>query len=285
MLSRLKSAAADVFDVVGATARLSDAANGFAYRANLKLRAAERKLSERCPDGFRLPPPHLVFKVSGSYQRRFFFEGGALGARCIDSILQKNGLSMEDFDSVLDFGCGCGRIIRHWKGRVPHLHGSDYNPDAIEWCGRELPFASFALNQLEPPLPYADATFDFICSISVFTHLTEDLQHAWMDELMRVIKPGGHVLWTAHGVTRRDSLSGPDQHAFDAGEVVVRRGRYAGHNFCHTYHPESWVYENLVQHGTEALDFVPGGLKDANQDAFLFRKDGLASVSALRNTA
>ena len=35
-------------------------------------------------------------------------------------------------DSVLDFGCGCGQVIR-WMNEFCHdLHGSDYNSDLID---------------------------------------------------------------------------------------------------------------------------------------------------------
>jgi hypothetical protein len=39
-------------------------------------------------------------------------------------------------------------------------------------------------------MDYANEQFDLIYAISVFTHLTEDLQHSWLNELGRV-KRGG----------------------------------------------------------------------------------------------
>jgi len=42
-----------------------------------------------------------------------------------------------------------------------------------------------------PPMSYEDNMFDFVYSISIFTHLPEDMQFAWLQELQRITKPGG----------------------------------------------------------------------------------------------
>ena len=88
---------------------------------------------------------------------------------------------MQQFRAVLDFGCGCGRIIRHWKDlKGPVIYGSDYNPQLVEFCRRALPFARFSVNRLRSPLDYEDSTFDFIYAISVFTHLEEGDEDFWI---------------------------------------------------------------------------------------------------------
>jgi len=71
------------------------------------------------------------------------------------------------------------------------VHGSDYNPRLVRWCRESLPFADFRVNGLQPPLPYADGELEFVYAISIFTHLTEALQDAWLQELARVLAPGG----------------------------------------------------------------------------------------------
>jgi ubiquinone/menaquinone biosynthesis C-methylase UbiE len=62
----------------------------------------------------------------------------------------------------------------------------------------EARFAQFEVNGLAPPLAYEANHFDFIYALSVFTHLPESLQTAWMSELARVLKPGGYLLMTTH---------------------------------------------------------------------------------------
>ena len=59
----------------------------------------------------------------------------------------------------------------------------------------------------DSPLAYADDTFDLVYALSVFTHLTEDLCEAWMDELYRIVKPGGAAIVTTHGGATTHLLS------------------------------------------------------------------------------
>ena len=72
-------------------------------------------------------------------------------------ILYKNGLSMEKFDAVLDFGCGIGRVIRHLRNvHGPCYYGTDYNPKLIAWCRHNLKFARFSTNHLVGKLGFKE---------------------------------------------------------------------------------------------------------------------------------
>jgi SAM-dependent methyltransferase len=96
-----------------------------------------------------------------------------LRRRAAQNVLQKNNVEIVQFDSILDFGCGLGRVLR----RLPDLTGAqlfgcDYNRKLIVWCRANLPFAEFSTNELERKLKYDDHSFDFVYALSVFTHLT-----------------------------------------------------------------------------------------------------------------
>ena len=227
------------------------------------------------PDGLPLPPPDLIRLVAGTGPRRFifqnFYEVGVQAAHTIRSVLKSNGAEIEGREAILDFGCGCGRVIRHWKDlRGPSLFGSDYMAPAIEWCRANLPFAEFGANDAAPPLRYGDESFDLIYAISVFTHLVEDLQLAWMPELKRVLRPGGLLLVTLHGESHLNVLSPDQREAFLAGKVVVARPELSGQNECSAYHPIGYVHETLGE-GLEVIDHLPAGLA-TRQDVVLFRK-------------
>src|SRR5262249_62356392 len=121
----------------------------------------------------------------------------------------RSGLSPKQFRSSPDWACGCGRVVRHLAKRFDSkVHGCDYNPQLIRWCQRALPCAEFEVSGLTPPLPYADASFDFVYAISVLTHIPTELQVPWMVELRRVLRPGGHALLSVHGVSRAHALVG-----------------------------------------------------------------------------
>lgn len=227
------------------------------------------------PDGLPLPPPELI-RLIGPFPRRKmserFYRDGAALAEQITRFLAKQGTDADALGTMLDFGCGCGRLIRHWKGRGPKLYGSDYNPALIEWCRANLPFAEFVTNGISPPLPFAGESFDFIYSLSVFTHQPPDLQTAWIEELHRVTKPRGLILLSLYGAihVRRD-LGAADQERFFAGELVVTGANEPGVNTCLAYHPESYIKETFTR-GFDILDLVQRSAADEGQNFLLLRK-------------
>src|SRR6476660_2155715 len=96
-------------------------------------------------DGLPVPPLDLIFLVVGVRDPVGFVEGGrTIAQQCIANALKRHGLDLNQFDSILDFGCGCGRLTRQWKDLTnPQIHGTDYNSVLIEWCRKNLPFARF----------------------------------------------------------------------------------------------------------------------------------------------
>jgi SAM-dependent methyltransferase len=68
------------------------------------------------------------------------------------------------------------------------------------------------LNGEQPPLPFADASFDLAFSVSVHTHLAESSAGTWTDELGRVIAPGGILLVTTHGYPALRIIRDTDTH-------------------------------------------------------------------------
>ena len=224
-------------------------------------------------DELPFPPARLVYDVTNIYDYEWFYQTGVLGSQCIRGILEKNNLDINEFTSILDFGCGCGRMIRHLKTlKGASLYGVDYNPVLVEWCQNNLAFANFKVNTPADRLRYADEKFDFIYAISVFTHLTEDLGFFWMSELDRVLKPGGVMYLTFMGKTRAPHLRQELRELFEAGQLVLTGKEHAGKNTCAAYHPEQYV-RNILAKKFRILDFIPGGARDANQDVFLIQKE------------
>lgn len=100
--------------------------------------------------------------------------------------------------SVLDFGCGWGRVLRFLLKDVSadHLKGVDIDPVGIATCRESMPYVDFTQSNVEPPLDFAAETFDVIYAYSVFSHLPEGLHLDWLAELSRVLRPGGLLLVT-----------------------------------------------------------------------------------------
>lgn len=143
------------------------------------------------PDGLSIPPDFLMYLVAGTGDAGWFLESGPRAAESIRSALAEVGVDLGAVGSLLDFGCGCGRVVRHWARLPVAVHGCDLNPRLVGWCRDHLPFGTFAVNRLQPPLGCADGSFGLVYALSVFTHMGEPDQRAWMAELHRVLRPGG----------------------------------------------------------------------------------------------
>ncbi|HET7568286.1 MAG TPA: class I SAM-dependent methyltransferase [Gaiellaceae bacterium] len=219
-------------------------------------------------DGPPLPPRRLMVRVAGTADADWFLRGGRAA---YDAIVEH--VPVGELESVLDFGCGCGRVTRWWHGFPGTVAGSDLSEPAIRWCRANLPFARFETNGLAPPLAFADASFDLVYGFSVFTHLTAELQLAWRDELLRVLRPGGRLLVSTHGRSYLPRLEDGERAAFEAGELVVRWGDLPGTNLCSAYHPERYLRETFAA-GFAFVELEPEGARgNPTQDLVLLRKE------------
>jgi SAM-dependent methyltransferase len=155
-----------------------------------------------------LPPDELIDRVMGSFSnegaegyRKYFLESGRQLVEGLERALAAVGDSLSAHERILEFGCGCGRLMRWMEGLAPGrtLVGTDIDARAIEWASTNLPFAHFDVNEGLPPTRYRDGEFDLIVNHSVFTHLDERYQDLWLAELERITEPGGALVLTVHG--------------------------------------------------------------------------------------
>ena len=164
-----------------------------------------------------LPPDALREYVGRTSLEDANFEYLVLGAvlkEQIEDILGP-GWSWEG-KRVLDFGCGAGRVLRHFapEAAAADFSGCDIDAESIEWASRELsPPFEFATNDPSPPLPYPDESFDLIYGVSVFTHLTDSWAD-WLLEMHRLLPPGGCLFLTFLGRGIVPRITG---EAWDAG--------------------------------------------------------------------
>jgi SAM-dependent methyltransferase len=226
------------------------------------------------PDGLPIPPARLQLKTIGRVDNEYFSHSGAWNAAVLRERAADCGRDVEAMEAVLDFGCGCGRVVRWWRDvSTASINGCDFDPELVAWCDANLPFASFRLNQLEPPLPYEDQSFDLLYSISVFTHLPIALQRDWSQEIRRVLKPGGLALVTLAGDwMAREKLLDREFRRYSDGEPVVLFESMPGGR-CAAFHPPDYVSSWLDGEDWRILDHAPGSATaDFAQDLWVLER-------------
>lgn len=116
--------------------------------------------------------------------------------------------------SILDFGCGHGRIARHLRAWAPDaaLYAADVRADGIAFCASQFGCVPVQLTPTfgEVTLP---KSMDLIWVGSVFTHIDRARMTVLFDWLWDSLAPGGHLVITTHGAFAKD-LSDSGQRKF-----------------------------------------------------------------------
>jgi len=260
--------------------------------------ASEVEKADRAPDtsdgaadpqsapDIPLPPPGLRYRVAGTEAEERFLQSGVGSVRDLERALASVGRSYMDFNDILEWGCGCGRILRHLPvlASPRTLYGNDIDKEAIDWLSKHMPWVETSLTEGKPPLPYRDGSFDLVFNHSVLSHLDEDYQDAWLAELARVLRPGGVITLTVHG-----------QHAFDqycsgipaeaplrqqAAGIFYKKGLYYmkddewDREFPDFYHTAFHSVRYVFDHWSKFLrisQYIPRGVLDY-QDMVVLRK-------------
>jgi SAM-dependent methyltransferase len=237
---------------------LSDLADKTRYQLmRLKNREKNKQFIQAHP-GIALPPPYMVYE---SFQIDYskYYLGGHEDAEWIIALaiphLKPGNLS------ILDWGCGPARIIRHMpdvSGAMNEYFGTDYNTETIAWCKANIEGVTFSTNNLLPPLPYPDNRFDLIYGISILTHLSAENQYSWSNELYRVASPYGIVILTTHGDAFVEKLTGAEVEAYEQQKVILRDNTKEGHRTFGTFHPPAFMKGVFTTSGFTILQHIPG---------------------------
>jgi SAM-dependent methyltransferase len=190
------------------------------------------------------PPLHLLQRTGFLGQEAAvsaYHEIGASGRALIDTMLPDDW--SWDGKRVLDFGCGVGKVLRHFadEAAVAEFTGCDIHTPSIEWLQRNLspPFHFFACSE-EPPLPQPDGYFDLIYAISVYTHLTDHWAE-WLLEHHRVLAPDGLLIASFLGEGMIEPLIGETWDESKIGMNTLWAGKPWDAGGPITFHSPWWL--------------------------------------------
>ncbi|MFC1937463.1 class I SAM-dependent methyltransferase [Chloroflexota bacterium] len=119
---------------------------------------------------------------------------------------------------LLNIGCAHGPDFLPFREGF-ELHGMDSSQEMLKFARKYAQKFNFKVNLSLADavhLPYADDTFDWALSVATYHHITgKEERKAALDELRRVLKPGGEAFitvwnrWQPHFWLKRQEIAVP----------------------------------------------------------------------------
>ncbi len=215
-----------------------------------------------------VPSAEQRFRVIGNRDLDGFLRIGCTDAHKLLTLIRADFPRLREV-RALDWGVGCGRIARHTSDLFGSFTGVDIDADNVGWCSANLP-GRYETILLRERTQFPSGEFDVIYGVSVFTHLREDIQDLWLDELRRLLRPGGRAYITVHGRTAVEYSCRP---AAEIAAAVSRleREQFFVSNVNHQldgFVPEPGEYVNVFHHPDyvlrhwrkyfEHIEIIPG---------------------------
>lgn len=155
-------------------------------------------------DTLPIPIPTDRENYFPGYDEKYWLFGLSDYLRVME-VAQQFGLTP---NSVLDFGCSSGRVIRHFacQSETSEIWGTDINRRHIRWLYEHMPMQVKPIfNHCIPSLPIPDSSVDVITSFSVFTHI-DTFEIHWIAELSRILSRDGFCYLTIHNEDTWEAL-------------------------------------------------------------------------------
>ena len=147
-----------------------------------------RATPERSVENWRaLHRGNAYFSTHARYRDR----SHDLGVQRILGLLRPTG-----GETLLEIGCGYGRLLAHLRPHVARVVGIELAPEPLEEAARLLAPAGGAELHVGDGVtlrPLGDASIDCACCFTVFQHMTREGARGYLRELARVLRPGGAV--------------------------------------------------------------------------------------------
>jgi SAM-dependent methyltransferase len=112
----------------------------------------------------------------------------------------------------LDVGCGTGRWVRRYEELGFSAVGVDATFGMLQIARTRGTMAPLTIG-LAQSLPFSDSAFDCLSDITVVQHIPYELQLKALEEMVRVLKPGGRMI-LMEVICRKDPRIEEESHVF-----------------------------------------------------------------------
>ena len=156
---------------------------------------------------------------------------------------------------ILEIGCGLGNNLRFIAGEGFDTYGVDVSPTAVERARVLLAADGQGANisvACAGNLPFADESFDMVVDRGALTCIPDPVYDASLLEARRVLKVGGHFLFTPFAESH--SSNGIDNPVMDGLTDQIQAGslfgndraiRFLGFNEIRSQFRSGWAWRAL----------------------------------------
>ena len=115
--------------------------------------------------------------------------------------------------SILDFGCGVGRMSEAFLKYYDEVTGIDISENMLKLAKERNSGVNYVLNATDDLSVFSDNKFDCVFSVIVLQHMCEEMQTKYIKEFVRVTKPGGRMAFQipSHHISGQRSFDHPDK--------------------------------------------------------------------------
>ena len=152
---------------------------------------------------------------------------------------------------LLDIGCGTGTFAVQLKQRFPNVEitGLDPDPKALARAKRKASRArlnvTFDLGYSDR-LPYGGRSFDHVSSSFMFHHLKREQKEPSLREVLRVLKPGGDLVFVDLAGPQPGAKQGLTPHVHSKEQLEDNRE----HRVIQLMRSAGFADAQLVKRGT-----------------------------------
>lgn len=136
-------------------------------------------------------------KTGGRWEAEEFFATGEQEVEAVMARLTRMGAAVGS-STALDFGCGVGRLTQALARRFGSVCGVDISSAMIEQAERFNRYPEtccYRVNQADHLGVFETGTFDFVYSSITLQHMRPVLSRRYVLEFLRVLKPGGVLVF------------------------------------------------------------------------------------------
>jgi hypothetical protein len=178
---------------------------------------------------------------------------------------------------LLEFASGYGCVSRHLTTHpnLLELTASDIHGEACAFLREQLRVPSVVPSETVPENYICPDRYDIVFALSFFSHMPKATWGRWLQRLFNLLSPGGHLVFTTHGITSSKHFGNPSIPAdgfwfLPSSEQKDLSAADYGQTICTT---EFVLHEVETRLGTSITSLTPG-FWWGHQDLYVVRRHG-----------